>query len=360
MVLRMVALSGGPREMGLQLGKEVRSLTPHIRELFDAVRREIGENLSLERLVGDMRAVVERHSPEFMEMLEGVAEGAWFARDILFETTCSTFLRHMLHYGLECSVWAVRAEHTVVGEPILAKNRDKRVRYKPLHLFVYARPRDGLAYFASTNAGDPGVAGGGMNERGLTVFSTYVASSDIGVGLPDNVLAKMILESCSTVEEAIDLLKSVPRLGQFTFTLGDSKGDIAVVEVGYSELDVEFPESGYAFRTNHFKSARMSERYYDPYHYTEYEREDTLARWRHLDERVRGALGTIDLNFVKRLMRYHDPAGHSICRHVGEGDVPIETVASMIALPRRTRILFAEGPPCEHPYMSLDLGGGMP
>ena len=144
-MLRMVALAGNPYEMGLQLGKEVRGLTPYVRELFDAVRREIGENPSLEKLVDDMREVVERHSPEFIQMLEGVAEGAWFARDILFETTCSTFLRHMLHYGLECSVWAVKAEHTSIGEPILAKNRDKRVRYKPLHLFVYARPKGGLA-----------------------------------------------------------------------------------------------------------------------------------------------------------------------------------------------------------------------
>lgn len=350
-MLRMISIAGNPRARGVQHGKQIRDLISHINRFLEEARREIRGNNVLKGLLYRLQDMMEKFAPEFLEELDGISEGSKIPRDVLLEVSCSTFLKHMLHYGIGCSVLAVKSGYTTSNEPIIAKNRDKKIRYKSLHLFVYSRPQKGFSYFVSTNASDPGVAGGGLNEKGLAIFSTYVPSSDIGLGLPDNVLAKKILEECKTVDEGIDLLKSLPRLGQFTFTMADAKGDIAAIEIGYHNLLVEEPKEGFVCRTNHFLLNGMK-KYYDPYQYDESQRRDTLIRWDIMASRIRKMLGRIDIRFIMNLLRSHE-GEFPVCRHGGD----VETISSMIALPKKSKVLFAEGPPCGNPYLIFELRG---
>src|SRR5699024_10975766 len=49
---------------------------------------------------------------------------------------------------------------------------------------------------------------------------------------------RMMLDSCSTTEEAIAMLKEIPHAACYNFSLGDKKGDIAVVEASPDQVVV--------------------------------------------------------------------------------------------------------------------------
>lgn len=70
----------------------------------------------------------------------------------------------------------------------------------------------------------------GVNEHGLTIGLHFVSNDDYSVGLSPWISIRMILDTCKTTDDAIQLLKELPHSACYNFSIGDNHGNIAVVE----------------------------------------------------------------------------------------------------------------------------------
>jgi len=118
-------------------------------------------------------------------------------------------------------------------------------------LLVY-RPAAGNRFVAVAWPGLIGVLSG-MNEHGLAVANMEVPRKlKAPVAVPCSILYRTILERCSTVDEAIALLRSSKRQTENNLMLMDAAGNRAVVEIGTTDLVVRRAEADEPlFSTNH-------------------------------------------------------------------------------------------------------------
>jgi predicted choloylglycine hydrolase len=71
----------------------------------------------------------------------------------------------------------------------------------------------------------------GINEAGLCAAIAYGGRNDTGAGFGITLIVRYILEICSTVEEALTVLKRVPSHMAYNVTLADRPGNTASVEL---------------------------------------------------------------------------------------------------------------------------------
>jgi predicted choloylglycine hydrolase len=83
----------------------------------------------------------------------------------------------------------------------------------------------------------------GVNEHGLVAGLHFVSNDGYSVGLSAWTSIRMLLDTCETVEEAIRLLEEIPHSACYNFSLGDEKGNIAVVEASPDKMLVRRDEA---------------------------------------------------------------------------------------------------------------------
>ncbi|SEQ15596.1 C45 family autoproteolytic acyltransferase/hydolase [Piscibacillus halophilus] len=89
----------------------------------------------------------------------------------------------------------------------------------------------------------------GMNEKGLVMGYNFTHRKKTADGFVCYMVGRMILETCATVDEAIELVKSVPHRGAFSYNVLDRKGKTYVIEAGPRAVEVR--EANIC--TNHFE-----------------------------------------------------------------------------------------------------------
>lgn len=354
--LRILKLEGKPRERGVSHGKQIKFLRDEIIHIVLQKKSEIKKMELASRIIEDLLAVVERYTPDFIAEMRGISDASGISFDDLFFSSYSSFIENLCHFKekfpADCTTWGASDEATKDGKPIAVKNRDKYIEHLLPQIFAYVKPARGYRYFALGNAGDPGVPGCGVNERGLCILSSYVCSSKVGIGLSDSILVKELLEKEETVDGSISLLKSYPNVGQFNLLMADRKGNLAVAELGYKKYAIRSGKS-VIVNTNHFVSEHMKG-FFEPYRYEPRMVESTYKRFSIIKEALEKALGEIDIEFAKKLMMYHgEDEFSSICVHPRE--IAVQTLSCFIAKLNEPRVWFTHGNPCDSPFFELKL-----
>src|SRR5699024_2849965 len=97
----------------------------------------------------------------------------------------------------------------------------------------------------------------GMNEKGLVMGYNFINRVGEGNGFLCNMIGRLILETCATIEEAVTLLKELPHRTTFSYVLTDLSGVRYVVEA--SPRKVIARKSNVS--TNHFEVLTEENRY---------------------------------------------------------------------------------------------------
>lgn len=355
--VRVIVVGGSHLEMGMQYGRQVADLRPTIRGRFTAGEGRLqrdGAGPAFEQLLGETAGVLAEHSPATIDLLRGLAAGLNLPYQPLLRYNLAAFLRDALTTrrrldeeaaALEgCTTWAATGPATPDGLPLLAKNRDYEREHLPLQIVVHATPERGYRYTFVTSAGSPGVFVAGFNETGLSVVDTHVPSTDVGPGLPMCALSMHILEEHRTVRTALDYLRAAPRLGRNNLMLADATGDVACFEAGHRGYGLREADQGLLANTNHFNSPAMASAYVDTE--TAPLRGSSQRRYRQVTAALQSQAGQIDLAWGEALMRSHDGAPASVCRHP-DGDVSTSTIASLFFLPAGRTMVLHHGQPCD-------------
>lgn len=234
-----VTLRGTHYEMGRQLGKQLQEAGAKLPELDAKQARYI------DGLVGQVQGLV----PNLFEEMRGLAEaGRYDERAVYF---------YSLSIGIvpSCTAVAVSGAHTG-GKTLLGRNYDADPEFADFTLYR-TYPEGGLAHIGCAYNLLIGREDG-VNEAGLAIAVTGVQGHNTGEpGLWDHIPVRAVLDRCSSIDEAVTLLETLPHLWSKSFLVADKAGAIAVVEAAQQRVATTSVESGFAAITNHFEAPEM-------------------------------------------------------------------------------------------------------
>jgi len=188
--------------------------------------------------------------PEWIaEEMRGVSDGA----KVPYEEVLIEPAHFPLMFGCppepseDCNGFVAFGKATLGGRTVVAGNSEGTTAgRRRLNVYSLKNPGGMSQIYAHSN---PGCIGGraGINEAGLAVWGNGVSvpPDEYGyVGYDHHIARRTVLETCSSVDEGIECLRKMKRLGGSRVFLGDmEKG--AVVEYTSKHIGVIEPEAHY-------------------------------------------------------------------------------------------------------------------
>lgn len=174
--------------------------------------------------------VYERHYPEILEEIQGLADGQQCDVRAL---QAVLFSMYAIPPVCNCSCFAAAMD----GEILLGRNSDFLTELEKLNLNVIYRLTDGAYSFTGNTTAFVEMEDG-VNERGLAIGLTSVCPIGRKPGLNAGLLLRYFLEKCRTVAEVVSCIGGLPVASAQTFTLADAAGDMAVIECNSERTEI--------------------------------------------------------------------------------------------------------------------------
>lgn len=228
----LIQFRGSHYAFGLKQGKSLRdSLILKNRKDQWKVRRPL---FTID--IHETEEIFKRFAPYLWEELIGLKDGLqWPMERVLLE-----FGGYRLTTPRSgCSIY--------VGEHFFIRNYDYHPKTYEGRYVLYQPDDHGLATMGMSQK----ITGrsDGINEKGLVMAYNFVNRRRPGDGFVCHMIGRIILETCSTIEEAVHLLQEIPHRGSFNYVLFEQKSsEASIVEASPRSVNVR---SG-AMCTNHF------------------------------------------------------------------------------------------------------------
>jgi isopenicillin-N N-acyltransferase-like protein len=306
-----------PRARGEAFGREQAAPIANTLALYERMFAETGVEVPAHLPI----------PPQAAEEIEAIAKGA----DVDPHTLKAVNARTEILAGrgpTECSV--------VGAGGLLAQNWD----WHPESATVIQIVEHDQGWFVTlTEAGI--LAKIGLNDAHLGVCLNLLRTTADGgcTGTAIHVLLRQTLETCRTVDEAIDLLTSAETSASSAVTVA-TPGDVATIELSPGGANVLRGTVG--AHTNHFLVAPKAGHDTMPE-----ESPNTLPR-----------LQTVRDEPLLDALRSHDGHPKGVCRHADPEEPWAEqtvTVASVVMNLAKLRFHVAAGQPCTHEHVQVAL-----
>jgi len=214
-----------------------------------------------ERLLAGQLKAYRTYCPEVVEELQGMVS-AGFPENKLFSAYLTgeiAFYRNKLSLA-QCTIFGYMKE----GRALVGRNLDW-IPEAEEHIEVFRRmPEGGNASIAISDmsiASKEDIAKkflfhdmiDAINDKGLYCGITFAYADSWSFGVSWRDVVKMIMDDCSTVEEALEVFHLVPVCIPKNFFLADTKGEMAVVEhASGRKYDIVQSEDEVLIKTNHY------------------------------------------------------------------------------------------------------------
>jgi hypothetical protein len=361
--IHILILEGSPRQRGQTHGE---SLKPLIHEHIDRWKHNIQTDLGMDPDVyltqfieeTNFLPAIRRWTPDLLEEVEGIAEGAGLDFDTVFARQLSDeepWFR--LEKKLERS-WGAPEQCTAVGvdsqgemPAIVAQNMDTPSYYDGYQVLLHIKhPNSDLEAFVFTIAGKISLAG--MNNAPFGICCNTVLQLDYAKdGLPEDFIVRGALAQPS-FEESLAFLRQVKHASGQNYVIGGPERVLSL-ECSANKI-VEFtpyPGANRVYHTNHpivnddqeihrqrLAAMTSAQREALETAYTGYKRFQTMER--HLGDPEE--LITIDK--IKTALSSHDGP---VCI---DDPKKITLGCLIMELSSNPTLQLASGPPCSTPF----------
>lgn len=289
----------------------------------------------------DAEPYLRESVPSLLDEFHGIADGGGFTLSEVMAVPVA------LPNDSLCSAVAISGEHTGDGHTLFGRNYDYFQSFEDYAELYRTHPQTGQA---SIGCSDHWVGRhDGVNESGLAVAITWVANNGYEPGVTFPLAVRHILDTCSSVEEAVSFLSSIHHARNTNFLVADPTGDIAVVEASPDKTTVRRPAEGIGIITNHYTSTEMED-----YEVVRERPADSNSRYQTLSElaAIRSDLTIEDIRSVLA------DAEDGVCAYdYGAIGDPVVTLWSLTADLNTSRIEIADGPPNKNQYRQIELRG---
>jgi isopenicillin-N N-acyltransferase-like protein len=294
---------------------------------------------------------VRRHLPQYVEELEGMAEGAGIPLASLAVPNFGEELTCNEDPGAEpapehCTSLAIMKG----SRRIVAHNEDWYAGDADNGIVVHITTLGGTEIVAVTPAWSLPFTG--INSYGIATCSNTIYASDSRVGLPNNIIRRWMLES-RTLEEAGDRACHSARARGANHLLGDAHGRIWDIETSATAVSRVEADDWYA-HTNHYLSPAMA-----PFEVST-SRGSRVRHARAADLISEGLeRGDDPFALAAAVLGDHANAPSTICSHPDQSEpigVREQTTASMIWDLESMTVDAGPGLPCENERRRFALG----
>lgn len=344
--------SGTPADIGHAVGRATAS---RIRRTIDGQRAWFDRLCSFARADPASRMTpyvqaIERHHPEIMAELRGLARGAELPEQDLIIWNIQPELSAMMSAERRsgCSTLHLATDERA----FLAHNEDGHSVYRDQMVLLRLRPEGRPAI---TCLAYPGLIPGqvpAINSEGLLLSTNYIATREVRPGLPRYVLGRAAL-SASSIDEAVATATNPDRAFAFTMHLGSLRerrlSCLEIAPRAHALHDV----SGVFAHTNHLvlpELAAVAQELSD----------STTSRYEILTRAIGElpALEQVDGAELVRLLASHEAVHepYSPCRHP-EGGTRSRTLATALFDVTGGTFTLFEGNPCENRQRTVELAG---
>ncbi len=224
---RVLIVRGTPEQMGGAHGRLLADLVPQVMPRTMAL---VGAGLAVQKgewFYDRIDEIYRRSSPytpeRFLRECRAMAAAAGITeRDAL----CGNFFPELFH----CSGVAVRntasADGRVVHARVLDYMRDINLqKYTVLQVFI---PEGGIPWVSVGYAGFLGTVTA-MNARGLAIGEMGGRGEGNWDGIPMTFLMREIAEKAETVEQAVEIMRKIPRTCEYYYVISDAKRNMVGV-----------------------------------------------------------------------------------------------------------------------------------
>jgi isopenicillin-N N-acyltransferase-like protein len=336
---RELVARGSAMEIGVQHGKSAADLIHAVYSTrLGRASKDSSEHEVLARSAAYL-PFVERHVPELLEEVNGIAVGARMSLEQAVFLQVATELE--LAAG-GCSSLGLLSRS---DGPLLAQNWDQPASSKGKQIILHLVPAGGPEVLLFTHAGSVGYIG--VNSHGVGIVINQLYAPQRPDGLTSYFIIRKLL-SFASVREGLAWLESTPIASNANYVLGDAQGHIVDVELG-----------GGSFRAMAAAPQAHTNHYVIPGTTTD----ELVADDRAADvlpdsvdrlERINGLLAALSSE-ADALVLLKDHQGYplSICRH--EGADGMQTLASIVIRLSSAELSVCYGQPCRGRYRTYNV-----
>jgi predicted choloylglycine hydrolase len=220
------------------------------------------------KLFKNQLRIYKRYYPELLEEFKGISESGKFDEErLIYEFITKQGFRFIKKFDLQkaCTIFGVRSKKGV----FVGRNYDWcPVTEKIFEVYKVLNPERN-SFLAFTDMGisdaadvklkclfyDPDDA---INDKGLFIGLTFAYNDKWSYGLSSTHMIKLIAETCTTVEDALNMFKKVPLCCPKNFFVADKNGGMAVIEHTSKRFKVLYPENDVLIQTNHYVDSELS------------------------------------------------------------------------------------------------------
>jgi isopenicillin-N N-acyltransferase-like protein len=327
-----IALSGKSSfARGLALGKMIRDVCVHSLLFFEQKLAE--EGLTPEygfKLASENEKVIAKHFPELLEEIRGVAEGARLPYNSLLLETAYPFT---VSAPSNCTIISAFGSTTSDGIPIVGRNYDFLTDFKKYNQLRSVTGENAKFSFVGGTITMLGVEEG-MNNEGLFIGDAGWEPKELpsSRGLSSRQVMQLVLETCASVDTAIDFIHQTPKFANNAGTcyLLADKREAVIMEMGLTRSCVRESEEGMLVASNAFQTSIAEEM--KPPEPTAFTRCGLTRKRLHENK------GKVDIKSMQELLSDHTIP---MCSHN-----EINTLRSVIAKTNERGICVADGHPC--------------
>lgn len=237
---RVLFLRGTPEEMGAQHGT---LLKPEVRSLVERVLYGVGVGSSFAKgrwFFGEIEQCQSRIAPfvdpRYLREMDAMAAAAGLEKE---EMRLANFFPELFH----CSGFALMGNATTGGRIYHGRILDymRGIGLEANAVVTVNQPDQGHAW---VNVGYAGFTGSvtAMNDQHISIGEMGGRGEGSWDGKPMAQLVREVMEKASTLDEAVEIMRSGPRTCEYFYVIADGKAHNAVaIAATHDQFDVLHP-----------------------------------------------------------------------------------------------------------------------
>ncbi len=350
----VLELHGTHREVGRQIGERMKPvLTARLPELRQGIPAGVTWDGLLHQgqlYLAHSRAVY----PQYVDELEGIAEGAGLPFEDLFLEMCEELWENAAWYGRipgparGCTDLVARGRATVDGSTLVAHTNDLSPEVEKDLVILKVRAGD-EPEFLGVSVGGLGYSAG-FNAAGISMTGNQVSCNDIRPGVPRLLMVRAIL-AARRLEEAMNACLLPQRASNYNNVIADACGEAYSMEGSATDCEPLYIEGDLLAHANHYVSPPMRR--------FEADRNDiggSVYRHHRALRLLRENYGRLSPSLFQELLADHANYPGSLCKH----GIESVTVFSLIINLNERRAWIGRGRPCQTTYYEHRLEPWLP
>ncbi len=249
--------NGGHYETGKQMGKIYRE------NGMDLGGMRVDPNFFESQL-----EVYRKFYPEILEGLKGIAEAGGFDEDKTiynFITSELTWFINGFQAERSCTIFGVKNKNGV----FVGRNYDWHpAAEKVFEVYRMTNPQRN-SFIAVTDMGITDDSDSkpryriyfpedAINDKGLFIGLTFAYGNKCSNGISSADMVRLVAETCSNIDQAIETFKRVPVCCPKNFFIADKKGGMIIIEHTSKKFKIVYPEDDVLIQTNHYVDKELA------------------------------------------------------------------------------------------------------